>query len=56
MRFPPRLSSALRVALLSDRPYRGPWPEEEVVEAFFELDLEEIPIPERVERDRPDGP
>lgn len=59
-------------ALLSDRPYRGPWTEEEVmdhlreasgshfdpavVEAFFELDLEEIPIPERVEREDPLGP
>lgn len=54
-------------ALLSDRPYREPWPEDrvmrhlreeagshfdpEVVEAFFGLELEEIPIPERVERE-----
>lgn len=54
-------------ALLSDRPYREPWPEEkvkaylreeagshfdpDVVEAFFELDLDAIPIPERLERE-----
>lgn len=53
-------------ALLSDRPYRDPWPPEkvrshlreesgshfdpDVVEAFFDLDVDEIPIPERVER------
>jgi putative nucleotidyltransferase with HDIG domain/PAS domain S-box-containing protein len=55
-------------ALLSDRPYREPWSEDrveehlreesgshfdpEVVEAFFALDLEDIPIPERVEREK----
>lgn len=52
-------------ALLSDRPYREPWPEEDVmrhlreeagahfdpdvVEAFFELELDDIPVPERIE-------
>lgn len=59
-------------ALLSDRPYRDAWPEEkamnhlreeagshfdpEVVETFFDLDLGEIPVPERTEREDLLGP
>lgn len=58
-------------ALLSDRPYRDAWPEErvyeylreeaglhfdpEVVGAFEELDLDEIPLPERRGREDPTG-